>query len=377
MHNNFIKQSEELRNEYLLKTEALFAAQRQKFAADFAKNLEAVCKEIVNQQRASTLSSISYLEYTILYTNIVNRNYTSEVRVYGEDWHLDEKQQMIGEPDISPLFTYYDELWNELLTQIRRYIGKINVLEVKEIMLKTLPDFYSYLTSIARIVIRESLGKNLFKEIAKTEEFRVSVGEYMNTSRTDFVYIETQTKEIEALNKSFNEKDAYNHRYGDYSGLDFCGNDFTAKDFAYSQFQNTCLNKVSLKNSKLEGTTFNNAQMEDCRLDNSIITEADFTQAALKNATFTRAKGSAGLANNDKWHQAGFIPVSFRYADLTGASFIEADLSGADFTGAILKRAYFIGTDLTNADFTGAILTDTDFTDAILDGAKFDDNIDR
>ena len=161
MYKDFKIHSEELRNEYLLKTEALFAAQHQKFAADFAENLKAVCEEIVKQQRESTLSSISHIEYTILYTNIVDRIYTIEVRVYGEDWYMDENQQMIGELDISPLFIYYNELWDTLLAQIRRYTRKVNILEVKEIMLKAIPDFYSYLTSIARIAIRENLGKNL------------------------------------------------------------------------------------------------------------------------------------------------------------------------------------------------------------------------
>jgi uncharacterized protein YjbI with pentapeptide repeats len=71
----------------------------------------------------------------------------------------------------------------------------------------------------------------------------------------------------------------------------------------------------------------------------------------LKNANFTEVR--AGLPNGRLWDHAGFLPVNFRGADLTGANFTGATLYGADFTGAIL---------------TGAV-----FTDATVDGAIFDD----
>ena len=86
-------------------------------------------------------------------------------------------------------------------------------------------------------------------------------------------------------------------------------------------------------------------------MNNCVIYEADFSYAKLKGASFVNALGGAGPLFSDVWWSVGYLPVSFRHADLTNADFTGANLAGADFTGAKLD---------------GAI-----FTDAVLDGAIF------
>jgi uncharacterized protein YjbI with pentapeptide repeats len=81
--------------------------------------------------------------------------------------------------------------------------------------------------------------------------------------------------------------------------------------------------------------------MEGCRFDYCSLYQADFTGAALKNASFRKARGTAGLTDKNEWKFAGFLPISFRNADLTNADFTGADIKGADFTQSVMDGAKF------------------------------------
>jgi uncharacterized protein YjbI with pentapeptide repeats len=338
-----------LQNEYLLKTEALFVANRTTWLADFGKHFQETCLVLQNLQDRAVIPTIAYLEYVMLYTNFINRRYVAEVFVYNNKSYIDKTQRQIYEFDISFLFTHFDELWTKLLAERNRYANRVTAKEIRAFMLEALPDFYSYLANIARFAIANCVDTSPFTDIAKNDVFRVNVGDYM--AITENVYTEKKKKDTIALADWFQRRLIDEYTFDDYSGLDFSGYSFPLTDFRYSQFRNSCLNNTSFDGCALIGTNFHKANLDNCCLKNSSINEADFSNATLKNASFLNAYGRAGLPNSEKWLQAGYLPVNFRNADLTNVNFTGANLSCADFTGAELDG--------------------TDFTDAILNGAVF------
>jgi len=360
MTDVFLNRANTLRTEYLMKTEALFAANRNDWFADFDVHFRQICAQIKRWQAKAELPRIVYLEYTMLYSNFISRRYVAEVFVYNDRSYLDKNQHLVGEYDISLFFTSFDELWDKLLSERKRYVGKVVTKDITAFMLEVLPDFYSYLVTIARFAIANCIDKSPFTDIDKSDEFMINVGNYM--SKTENVYTEKKNKDAVALAEWFDEQNINEYTFDDYSKLDLSGCSFIYTGFRYSQFRYSFLNNVSLKGCALIGTSFHGACMENCCIDLCSIYEADFSHAILINASFVNARGRAGLPNEREWRQVGFLPVNFRYADLTGVSFTGASLGGADFTGA----------NLTGADFTGAILDGADFTDAVLDGAIFD-----
>ena len=353
MHEDFMNRANILRNEYLLKAEKLFVAQKNGWLAAFIEHFQKVCTKIVTLQNENSLSVISYLEYNMLYSNFINRQYTAEVWVYGERQYLDKEQHMIGEYNASFLFGYFDELWDKLLSERKRYVGTVKSREITSFMIEALPSFYSYLASIARLAIVELVCKSPFADIIKNDRFRVNVGEYM--AKTEPVFTENKNKNACKLAKWFDDQLDNEYIFGDYSGLDFSGKIYDYIDFRYARFQDSVLNNTILVGSTLIGANFRNSAIENGRLDYCAIYEADFSYANLKNASLIGVTAKAGLPDDTKWKYVGFLPVSFR----------DADLTGANFTGA----------NLTGADFTGAILADVDFTDAVLDGAIFSSSI--
>jgi len=355
MTDNFLDIADALVNEYLLKTESLFVNNRQTWIAHFAEHFLLTCNAVQKVQAESSLAPVTYLEYTMLYSNFASRKYLAEIRVYGDRSYLDNKQCIIGSCDISHIFYFFDKLWDELLKIRKRYIDLVSSRDVMTCMMKILPHFYSYFTNIARLAIADCVDYIQFTRINKNEKFIVYVGDYM--ALTENVYIENKTKNTGKLIEWFNENLACTYTFGDYSSLDFSECNLQNQDFRYASFRSSILKKASLANSSFERASFRYAYMENCALDNCCIHEADFSNTVLRNSSFIGAKAKAGLIDNIEWQFVGFSPASFRNADLTGA----------DFTNAYL----------TGADFSGAILTDTVFTNSVLDNAVFSNSIDQ
>ena len=355
MNEDFISRANVKRNVCLMKTEELFLTNKRKWRADFGEHFQYICSQIQKRQNELALFAVSYLEYTMLFTHFINRHYISDIFVYGEETYLDKKQRFIGSYNISFLFVYFDNLWEDLLNLRKMYVGKISAQEITAFMIQTLPAFYSYLTSIARTAITESINKSPFIDIDKNERFVVNVGDYM--AKTETVHEEKKNKNAEKLTQWFNKQIYGMYIFGDYTSLDFSGKTFTFKDFRYARFSGSILNGTNFEGSSLIGVNFRNANMERCCLDYCSIYEADFSNSIMISASFRNARAKVGLINDKEWKFVGFLPASFRNADLTNA----------DFSGA----------DLTGADFTGAILTYADFTDAILDNAIFDSSFSK
>jgi len=349
MHEDFVVKANIKRNEFLLQTEVFFVANKSKWFDDFAEHFRDLCAQVRKLQDELVLSAATYLEYTMLYTNFINRHYVADIFVYGEKGYLDKSQRFIGSYDISFLFVYYDMLWDDLLALKKRYFGKVAAKEITDFMIRTLPAFYSYFIGIVRFGIVKCIDECPVIDIDKNEEFMVNVGNYM--AETETVYSEKKHKDANELTEWFNELFLNKYICGDYSNLDFTGKVFQYTDFRYARFQNSTLNNTNFEGSSLIGANFRNAMMEKCRIDCCSIFEADFSNAKLKGASFVNTRAKAGLTDEKEWKFAGFLPVNFSYADLTNAIFTGANLAGADFTGAILNGA--------------------DFTDAVLDNAIF------
>jgi uncharacterized protein YjbI with pentapeptide repeats len=303
----------------------------------------------------------------MLYANFINRHYIAEVFAYGKKSYIDRDQRHIGSYDVSFLFVFFDQLWDSLISMRKLYVGLVSAQEIAIYMMGTLPDFYSYLASVARHAIMECVGISPFTEIGINEEFMVNMGDYM--AKTETVYCAKKHKDASKLSEWFSGQLWNEYVFGDYSGLDFTGKSFLNTDFRYARFQNSTLVNVTLLGSYLIGASFRNAQMDECRLDLCSIHEADFSGASLKNTSFRNSNGKIGLINRQKWNIAGYLPVVFRNANIKGADFKGANLAGADFSGADLTGSVFTGAELSGADLSGAALAGADFTRAALTGA--------
>lgn len=327
------------KNEKLMEAEDFFLVHKGEFQRKFLENLDEICEAIVKQQESGKLPSIAYLEYTLLYYRFLKRDYTAEVRVYGEDWYLDRKQTVIGSFDVSLLFGTCTELWEELLSARKRYSGRVSAKWVKGLMAGVMPSFYAYVTSAIRFSILSALEGKWFPAVKKADQFELNVGQYMGN--TEAVYKENKKKDKESFRIWFRQRLELEYAFEDVCGMDFSGEDLSEIDFRYSDLRHTVLKGTDFQDAMLFGARFCYADLEGADLRYCMLNEADFTGANLRNVRFDWVSGDAGIPDRNEWEIVGYQGVSFRNADLQGASFRNVKLFGADFCGANLFGAIF------------------------------------
>lgn len=339
MEKEFQTYAGNIKNQILFQWEDVFQANQEQFISRFREHFNQICREIVRLQKSGGLPELSYLEYTLLYTNFLERNYAAQVRVYGEDWYLDPNQKAVGTFDVSFLFEPFTELWDKLLTARKGYAGEVSSADVAELVIAALPCFYAYVVTTARRAILTCVEGEAYGELKRADEFEINIGEYMG--HTEAVYKEKRNKDREEYADWFRQRLELRYTFEDLTGMDFSGEDLSEIDFRYSDLRNTVLRNTDFQDSMLFGTRFCNAVMEGADLRYCMLYEADFTGADLKHASFVRAVGDAGIQEREEWLIPGYQGVSFRNADLRNADFTKASFRGADFTGAILEGAVF------------------------------------
>ncbi|MCL2815999.1 MAG: pentapeptide repeat-containing protein [Oscillospiraceae bacterium] len=310
MDERFTERANALLNERLFKTEDLFLGEFSCLSAEFKKNFAQICGEIAKLQENGDFGDVAYIGYTMLRTNLINKEYATEVCIYGENWYLCKNQRAVGQFDISVLFRYFDELWQELIAVRKQYIGKVSAQEVTAfIMQEAAPKFYSYVTVLCRFSILECVGQNYFGAIKKTPRFQINSGEYM--ARTESVYKENTQKNRDEILSWFDDRLDYEYCFEDFSGLDFSNENLAKIDCRYADFRNADLKNVNFNYANLIGARFCGADLENADFSYALLYEADFSGANLKNAKLENAFVKFENQEKDVWKRPGFMAVNF------------------------------------------------------------------
>ena len=295
MNKIFEEYAIQLKNQKLFEMEDIYQKHFSEFVPFFQKHFQETCENIIKMQKAGRLGEISYLEYTLLYTNMLQKKETAEVRVYDNNWYFGDKQQIVNEFDFSVLFTKYHELSSELMAYRKRFAGEASSQEVQSFLFSCIRPFYCYIISIFRYSILPCINKEPFLSIQRTDKFEINIGEYMGY--TEAIYKENKKRTSEDSLAWFSLRREFEYAFEDFSGLDFTGAD-------------------------------------------------------LSGAKFIAAEAHAGVPNHNKWIITGYQRVSFRNACLKKADFQRTRTLDADFTGAVMDGALFQQSQLTSFELS-------------------------
>lgn len=325
----------QLKNQKLFEMEELYQKNFNDYVSIFQKHFLEICENIIHLQQSGILGEISYLEYTLLYTNLLQKKEAAEVRVYNHNWYFDSGQHIVGNFDFSCLFIKYQELWTELFSARKRFAGIVASHEVKSFLLSCARSFYRYVIAVCRFSILSCVESEPFLSIYKSDEFEINVGEYM--AYTETIYKENKKRTSKDALDWFSLRLEFEYAFEDFTGLDFSRADLSEIDLRYSDLRQSRLTGTDFQDSMLCGTRFCHADMRDANLCYCLLHEADFTGANLANACFTCAKSYAGISpRQTEWKIPGYRQVSFRSTNLTNADFQATDIRDADFTEAVM-----------------------------------------
>lgn len=332
MTREFEQYAIQLKEQKLLETEALYQAHLEEYKTAFLENFRSICENILHLQNECGLGKISYLEYTLLYTSILNQQYSAEIRIYNKNWYFDSGQRVVGHCSLDFPFAKYHALYLELMAYRKRFAGAVTAREVLGFVLPCAGLFYKYVVAALRYSIPDCAKTELFQSIQRSDEFEINVGEYMGN--TEAIYKENRKRTSEETLAWFQMRHEFAYSFEDFSGLDFSGADLSEIDLRYADLTDAKLTDTDFQDAMLFGTRFCHANLQGADLRYCLMHEADFSGADMTNTKFYAARAYRGLPNTANWIIAGYRSVSFRNANLTNADFNGSKIRDADFTGA-------------------------------------------
>lgn len=339
MTKKYMQYAEQLKTQKLFETEQLYQNRLDEYTPIFQNHFKKICESIRKLQKNHELGEISYLEYTLLFTDLIRQKEAAEVRVYNDNWYFDPTQLTVGSFDFSFIFTKYRELWTELMSSRKKFAGAVTAQETISFLLSCARQFYKYVVSAFRFSILACVETEPFLSIQRAKKFEINVGEYM--AHTEAVYKENRQRSSKDALDWFSLREEYEYAFEDFTGLDFSGADLSEIDLRYSDLRRTNLAGTDFQDAMLYGTRFCNASLRGADLRYCPMHESDFTGADLTDARFTAARAYRGVPNHTKWIITGYRSVSFKGANLTNADFTRANIRDADFTGAVMNGAVF------------------------------------
>lgn len=334
MTEAYNKYANQLKTQKLFETEELYQNHIDEYTPIFQSHFKQICASIIKLQNNHELDEISYLEYTLLFTNLIRKEYTAEVRVYDDNWYFDPRQRAVGSFDISFLFTKYRELWAKLMSSRKRYAGAVTAQDTISFLLSCAAQFYEYIVSAFRFSILACVETEPFLSIRRTEEFEINVGEYM--ACTEAIYKENRKRTSKDALDWFSMREEYSYAFEAFTGLDFSGADLSEIDLRYADLRRAKLIETDFRNAMLVGTRFCYANLQGADFRSCQMHESDFTGADLTNARFCAAHAYRGVPDSSQWSITGYRSISFKDANLSNADFTRTKIRDADFTGAVM-----------------------------------------
>ncbi len=89
MTDEYMRYANQKKNQKLFELEDLYQNQFDTYAPVFQKHFQSICETIRSMQNNGELGELSYLEYTLLYTNLIHAEHTAQVRAYDNRWYFD------------------------------------------------------------------------------------------------------------------------------------------------------------------------------------------------------------------------------------------------------------------------------------------------
>ena len=345
-------------DEVLVKTALDFYQQKDDKLKEFLDVLKRVFVS-AKEFAANTDQEVAYISFAILRTNILYGKYIYDVHVYNKNWYFNDYVK-IDEMDVIDFFRPLDMAKTYLLSESKKFVGKINASDIDNIISEYLHPFTQLFIKMFRYVLLDVTECSEYVEIPKADVFRIYVGELYEAH---YVLFEEVKERL-----SF-EQLAERLKYGELcQNLDMKNSNFqdisiTNADLQYSDFRGSSLKRIDFSNSLLEGCLFVDCNLAEANFNGARLSEANFQNADLRRSDLAEVVSVEGIFDNKDWDSFYKLPLILNGANMCEAVIKNAILHGVDFTQAKLNGANFMGSDLLHCKFKKEQLLNIELTE--------------
>ena len=281
------------------------------------------------------------------------------IQVYGKD---NIKPACSISYDSSWIFQEFILLYNAMIKESRKYVGKIHLMDLRQLLLENLYMTNGFLEPViygACKKIESDGGFSLLVNKDKCVVFQeVICMSWSPSSRYFPIYIfDTTIKTEDIINSVYDNKNDISYASYNETNLSFLPYD--NQYIILTNFKSCTMKSMCLRCGNMVYSSFIVCDMKNSYFSNSCITASEFIDCDLRGSKFDGVTGYKNIKN-----RPDSIPLDFSGSNLENVSFKNAILTGANF----------LNTTITNADFSGANLDNAVFLKEMRNSQQFSDN---
>ncbi|MCX7746066.1 MAG: pentapeptide repeat-containing protein [Clostridia bacterium] len=289
-------------NEKYNELKAYYEKNKGQLALHFVECFKEMCLKIKDMQHAGEKGEIGHINFSMLRTDMLEKNYVYRAEAYNKYWFHDTSECRILY-DVTWCFRFLDNFISELTEKRKLYINKIIQPDIERIMLRELTKYNEYIVEIARYAMPEAVKAPEFLEVRRESVFSIRVGEYKG--KYDVVYvIDDREKDSREVRNWLEMKSEYGYENEVLRGLDLSKGDYDALDLRYADFSRSNLSGSSMKRCLLKGVVFENANLENTDFQCSDLTSAIFRNVVLNHTNFKGAVLNGAVFSKDAYSSA-------------------------------------------------------------------------
>lgn len=285
----------------LTQSEAAFSRELENQIEKLTETMKEVFFRLRQEAMRLEKEKLMFFHISLLRTGILQQTWQAMAQVMDARWYLDtEPAQIYFSLDF--LFSAYSIVRKELMSNIQKYLGKINSYDVEHLLEESVMKCNSILAQHTRYMFRDIEENEDFAAMEKTEVWSIYWGEYRDACELVACVNREPKSQVEferALRQTNNEE--------------------TSMIFSY--WYDTVLKKVNCREKLLYFIQFENCNLENIVFDRAVLTGARFRNCRIRNCSFRGTEMRQVDFQNCEWENNNFSG-----ADLENAIFMEQEL---------------------------------------------------
>lgn len=278
---------------------------KHKFWEHLQKNIDPL-KEAVNEsirelkEKALHKKDIVYFQFSLLRIDMLTRNYTVLLHAYDNMWYLDEDPVSVT-LKINFLFDTFNEVWDQLESESKRYVGKINQYDVENTMFQEAIYCNGLIAHSLRFIIKDIEKNEDFVAISKADLWVIRWGEYRDKSEI-VIQRDRRKKDQKDWEKALNTlKEKEDHLVASYwYQVDIKDGECKESQLYFIGFEKSHLTDIDFTQASLLGGQFNECEIKRCQFKGAILREADFRGSHFEEVNFEEADLTNAIFSQEK-----------------------------------------------------------------------------
>ncbi|RRJ61894.1 hypothetical protein EHV15_02070 [Paenibacillus oralis] len=159
---------------------------KQQVIDEYVAAFQDLCLDIKQKQRLNPAIKVSYIQYSLLFSHVLLKKAPYRLEAFDGDYYLGN---VISEANYNPtwLFEPLHAFYEEIQREAKKYILRVNPIEVERIFLIELKKYEEIVKFLAKEAIETLVDTEEYQSLPYGEEVQFRIGEFRGT--TDILFI--------------------------------------------------------------------------------------------------------------------------------------------------------------------------------------------